>query len=69
MKTKTFMKKLNLKRATVTNLENRAMDSVRGGLTAGTCFESCLPKCNTVFTCEGCPVLTDHSNTCRPCIP
>ena len=69
MKTKHFMKKLNLNKVTLASLANRAMDSVRGGITANTCWETCIPRCNTVLTCNYCPVETDHYATCRPCVP
>lgn len=69
MKTKHLTKKLYLNKVTLSNLANRTMDSVRGGITARTCWETCYPKCNTVYTCEGCPAETDHYATCIPCIP
>ena len=71
MKKKTFMKKLSLNKVTVTNLENQAMDSVHGGIYTmwKTCWQTCEPRCDTVVTCEYCPVETDQFNTCTPCFP
>ena len=68
MTKKSFMKKLSLNKLTITNLENRAMDFARGGRTV-TCWETCLPKCDTYYTCWGCPVETNHYDSCAPCIP
>jgi hypothetical protein len=55
MKTKTFSKKLELNKKTISNLDNNEMDAVHGG--TGETFAG--------FTCN----LTNCASVCPTCIP
>jgi len=65
MKEKTLRKKLTFKKQTITDLDNKSMNLLRGGITA-TCYYTCEPKCNSVYTCDTCEDQTEYL-TCRPC--
>ena len=54
MKTKTFIKKLNLNKQTVAALENEQMNKVKGGIDTVNrtlCVTKCISGCETVTCC------------------
>lgn len=53
MKTKSLGKKLTLNKETVTNLREKQMDKIKGGLDskAASCWETCLVRTNPCFSC------------------
>lgn len=73
MKTKTVVKKLNLKKETVSDLENTDMSALQGGKIAN-CDETCT-SCGTqpdsncpIMTCGGCDPIKPIAHDIGPIV-
>jgi len=64
MKTKPFDKKLLLKKETISNLEKKAMRSLRGGGIGYTDYYTCEPCDTRLQTCLPCPAVLTNDATC-----